>query len=176
MELVNNELNPASEYKEWYDRILTISKEHNYDLYKKLNIKDNELQNISNENDKISILLCKKYLPKMVKNLFEVKDVKGKFKTENGIKTLTNTIKESPSEPLIFITKFAQDSFLAGVNSDSVMGNLMPKDFIENENNENFNKKFIKTVQKRAPNLYQKYMVVSKETKIQNNIASLHFR
>jgi hypothetical protein len=176
MEINNNEPNLVNEYKDWYDQIITISKEHNFGLYEKLNRSDEKIQNLPNKNEKNSMLLCKRSLPKMVKSLYELKDINGNFKTEKAIKTITNTIKESPSNPLIFIAKLAQDSFLAGVESNNVMANLMPKDFLETQNNKDFNKSLIKIVLKRAPNLYQKYMRADRKTRIDNNIASLNFR
>lgn len=176
MELNNNEPNSTNEYKGWYDQILTITKEHNYDLYKKLNINDNEIQNLPNENDRISMLLCKRSLPIIVKNLFEIEDSEGKYKTEKGIATLTRTIKESTSNPLVFIAKLAQDSYRDGVNPNVVMENLMPRDFIEKQNNNEFNETLRTITKRRAPDLNKIYMNTNKMTRIQNNIASLHFK
>lgn len=175
MELKNNEPNSTDESKYSYSLILAIAREHNFDLYEKLNIEDDEIQKLP-ENERISMLLCKEFLPEMVKNLFEIKDTKGNFKTEKGIKTLTNTIKESPSDPLVFIAKLAQDSLMAAVDANSIMSHLMPRDFLENIGSKDFNKSLIGIVLKRAPDVYQKYMRANKKTRIDYKIANLHFR
>lgn len=175
MELKNTESHSINESKYGYNLILDIAKEYNFDLFNKLNIDDIKIQQLPDKNQKISILLCKKYLPETLKSLFELKDKEGNFKTRLAIKTLTNTIKETPSDPLIFMAKFAQDSFLAGVDASSVIKNLIPKDFLEQHGNEEFNKKFLRIILKRAPNVYRKYIrsgIALKEP----NIASLHLR
>lgn len=131
MEIKNTESHSINESKHGYNLILDIAKEHNFELFNKLNIDDNKIQELPDENQRISMLLCKKHLPETLTNLFELKDKNGNYKTRQAIKTITNTIKETPPDPLIFMAKFAQDSFLAGVDVNSVIKNLIPKDFLK---------------------------------------------